>query len=280
MWLNSITSITLGLSLVYAGIVVVFFFWQDKFLYFPQYGGTKDTPAQIGLDYESLSLMSEDGVRLHGWYVPTNNARGSLLFFHGNAGDISLRLDSIRLFHELDLNVLIIDYRGYGKSQGKPSEHGTYRDARAAWRYLVDTKAVAPSKIILFGRSLGGAVAAQLASEQRPAALILESSFSSVPDLGAQLYPYLPVRWLARQRYATRDKLADLSCPVLIIHGRNDTIIPPSHAHTLYQAAQEPKQQLILRGGHNDALFADPQGYRNGLNDFLRCHLEQPSCPE
>lgn len=146
-------------------------------------------------------------------------------FLHGNAGNISHRLDSLRIFHGLGLDVLILDYRGYGRSEGRPSEEGTYRDARAASRYLVEARGVAPERIVVFGRSIGAAIAAALAVEQRPAALILESGFTSVPDLAADLYPWLPARRLARLHYDTRARLPHVTVPVLIVHSRDDEII-------------------------------------------------------
>ena len=274
MWLYQIFITLLGLASIYACVVLLFYFWQDKLIYFPHYGGHAATPAQLGLAYESVMLNTDDAVVIHGWYVPAAQARGNLLFFHGNAGDIRLRLDSIRRFHGLGLNVLIIDYRGYGKSQGKPSEAGLYRDARAAWDYLINTKQASAESIVIFGRSLGGAVGAQLASERQPAALILESTFTSATELGAELYPYLPISWILRQRYATQQKLPTIRCPLLIVHGRDDDIIPVTHAHRLYQAAAQPKQLLVLAGGHNTLPGTTPRAYHDGLDKFLRCYLE------
>jgi hypothetical protein len=149
------------------------------------------TPRDWGLDYQDLVLSTEDGVRLHGWYIPAEGSQRVLLFFHGNAGNISHRGESIAIFHRLGLSVLIIDYRGYGRSEGTPSEDGLYRDARAAWRWITEEQGLPAEQIVLFGRSLGGAVAANLAAEVQPGGLILESSFSSARDAARVIFPLL-----------------------------------------------------------------------------------------
>jgi hypothetical protein len=237
------------------------------------------TPKAIGLEYEEVHLQTEDGVQLHGWFVPATEARGTLLFFHGNAGNISHRLDSIRIFNQLRLAVLIIDYRGYGQSEGSPSEAGTEKDARAAWRYLTQTRGVAPEQLVLFGRSLGGAVAAQLATQHRPAALIIESSFTSVPDIAADVYWWLPARWLSRFQYATRDHVANVNCPVLVIHSPDDEIIPFRHGEAIHAAAREPKELLRLRGAHNEGFLLSGADYTRGFDAFLMRHLPAAAAP-
>ena len=196
-------------------------------------------------------------------------SRGVVLFCHGNAGNISHRLDSIRLFHELGLSVLIFDYRGYGQSSGKPTEQGTYRDADAAWDYLVEQRGISPAHIILFGRSLGASIAADLATRQSAAAVILESAFTSVPDVAATLYPWLPVRWLSRYQYNTEKKLANIHIPVLIVHSQDDEIIEFANGERLFDVANEPKQFLELRGGHNDGFMVSGNDYIQGLETFL-----------
>jgi fermentation-respiration switch protein FrsA (DUF1100 family) len=223
--------------------------------------------------YEELNLLTDDGIRLHGWFVPAPEARAVLLYFHGNAGNISYRLERIALFQRLKLSVLILDYRGYGKSAGRPSEDGTYRDAMAAWRHLTGERGVAPEKIVVFGRSLGAAVAAWLATQVSPGAVILESGFTSVPDFGAEVYPWLPVRWLTRFDYDTKAYLANIHRPVLVIHSREDELIPFRHGQELYAAANPPKQFLVIGGGHNDAYFLTGADYARGLDEFLRNHL-------
>lgn len=269
--MNGLLSVVSALAIGYAALAVALFIYQPHLLYFPGMPGRElvATPADIGLDYEAVTLTTRDGERLVAWFIPAAGARGTLLFCHGNAGNISHRLDSIRLFHELGLSVLIFDYRGYGRSSGKPSEAGTYRDAESAWRYLVDGRGIPPQHILLFGRSLGASVAAELATRVPAAGVILESGFTSVPDVAAQLYPWLPVRWLSRYRYDTREYLADIHRPVLIIHSRDDEIIPYSNGEDLYTAANEPKRFLELRGGHNDGFLASGEKYLRGLEGFL-----------
>ncbi|MCU7930139.1 MAG: alpha/beta hydrolase [Candidatus Thiodiazotropha sp. (ex Codakia rugifera)] len=228
------------------------------------------SPQQIGLGYESITLHTDDKVKLDGWFIPLENPRATLLFFHGNAGNISHRLESLKLFHELGLAVLIIDYRGYGRSEGTPSEQGIYRDAESAWRYLTVTRNIPESDIILFGRSFGGAVAAYLAAKHPSMGIVLESTFTSVPDMAAELYPWLPARWLVRYHYNTRERLADVNSRVMIIHSRHDEIIPFVHGKVLFDTANEPKEFLEMSGGHNEGFMQSIDDYRQGWDDFIR----------
>ncbi len=236
------------------------------------------SPQDIGLRYESVWITTGDGVRLHGWYLPaegertTEEAPATLLFLHGNAGNISHRLDSLRIFHRLGLSVLIFDYRGYGQSEGSPSEEGLERDTRAAWEHLTTVRGVAPESIVVFGRSMGAALAAGLAAQQRPAALIVESAFTSVPDLAAQHYWWVPARSLARLRFDTREALARVRVPVLVVHSEDDEIVPFAHGEALYAAAGEPKSLLRLRGDHNGGFLLSGDDYVLGLSRFLAAH--------
>ena len=201
--------------------------------------------------------------------VALGGAAPVVLFCHGNAGNISHRLESIALFHRLGLSVLIFDYRGYGDSEGKPDEQGTYRDARAAWRHLRELRGVAGDDIILFGRSLGAAVAAWLAARERPRAVILESAFTSAASLGAEHYPWLPVDLLLRHRYDTLARVSEIRAPLLVVHSRDDEIVPFHHGRALFDAAAEPKRLLEIRGGHNDGFLASGAVYRDALAAFL-----------
>ena len=265
---------------VYVGLCILLFFRQSYMVYFPL-APVMQKPSDVGLAYESIALMTADDVRLACWYVPCEGARGTVLMCHGNGGNIGDRLHPISLFHELGLNVLIFDYRGYGESAGKPSEEGTYQDARAAWQYLTEKRKTPPDKIIVYGRSLGGAVAAWLtervapAARAAPAALILEATFTSIPDMGAKLYPWLPIRLLCRYRYNTLARLEPASrlerihCPVLIAHSRDDEMIPFEQGQRLFAAAREPKTFFELTGDHNEGEALTSPAYRQALDTFL-----------
>lgn len=268
---SNFISIMVMMTVVYFVLVLLLYLGQARLLYYPQIPSRAIGPGpdSIGLDYESVDLLTEDGIKLDAWFVPAHEPRGVVLFFHGNAGNISHRLDSLKIFHDLNLSTLIFDYRGYGRSEGSTSEEGTYRDADAAWRYLTESRGIPASQIILFGRSLGAAVAAYLASRQRPAGLIIESGFMSVPELAAKLYRWLPARWLARFNYPTSDYLQVASLPVLIVHSRDDEIIPFEQGKMLFEQARMPKQFLSLRGGHNDGFLVSGRNYVDGLNTFL-----------
>ncbi len=275
--MNNVLSIIFLAAAAYVVILLALFFLQPKLIYFPDMPSRAlgPGPDSIGLAYENIHISTEDGIRLHGWFVPSPSPRGVVLFFHGNAGNISHRLDSLNIFHELGFSTLIFDYRGYGESGGKISESGTYRDAEAAWRYLIEQRGITASEIVLFGRSLGAAVAAYLASHRNPAALVVESGFVSVPEMAARLYPWLPVRYLARILYPTGNYLSAASCPVLIAHSRDDEIIPYEQAEALFELAAEPKQLLTFHGGHNEGFLASGRRYRDGIDAFLSSTFEK-----
>ncbi len=263
-------------AIAYGLLLVAMYTFQAQFVYFP--ASTVDaTPADAGLVFEEVSLRTEDGVPLHGWWLPAARpARQTLLFLHGNAGNIAHRLDSLRIFHELGVDTLIIDYRGYGKSGGTPSESGTYADASAAWHYLTRVRAVPAGRIVVFGRSLGAAVAVWLATHRTVGALIIESGFTSLPDLAAHHYSWLPVRRLARYSYDSAARLPRVSVPILVVHSRDDEIIPFEHGHHLFAVAPEPKQFLILDGDHNAGFLTSRTRYVAGLRRFLD-GLDQPA---
>jgi uncharacterized protein len=260
------------LALAYAGLAVLLWVFQDRLVYFPAYT-LSVTPRTLGIDHEDVSLATDDGVNLHGWFIPATTARATVLFLHGNGGNISHRLDKIDIFRRLGLNVFIVDYRGYGKSGGKPSETGTYRDARTAWNYLTRTRAIPESRIVIYGESLGGAVALNLAREHPPRALIMDSSFLSMPDLGAELYPWLPVRWLTRFHYDSMSLIPQVRVPILIIHSRGDDIVPFHHGQRLFAAANEPKRFLEIEGSHNEGFLVSGDRYVDGIAAFLAVYL-------
>jgi len=261
---------TLLTGLLFGGLLLTGWLYliQDRLLYFPISDLAGD-PGQLGLEFEDVWLTTADGERLHAWYLPHPQARGALLFLHGNAGNISHRLDSLAIFHRLGLATLIIDYRGYGKSSGTPGERGTYLDADAGWQHLVTTRGFSPRQIVLFGRSLGGTIAAHAAVEHQPAALIIESTMSSVADLAAELYPWLPARRLTRHVYPAVDTVAAYPGPLLVAHSPDDEIVPYHHSTRLLAAADGRGLRLDLRGGHNDGFLVTGEAYVAGLDAFL-----------
>jgi len=250
-----------AIAVAYAAVVALVFVIQPKLVYFPNIGReVTATPRAVGLDFEPVEIRTEDGERLDAWWVPAAEPRGTVLLFHGNAGNISHRLDYLLMFHRLRHSTLIVDYRGYGRSTGTPSEEGTYRDAAAAWRWLTATRGVLPGEIVVYGESLGAAVASWLAAREAPRALVLASTFTSVNDLGAEVYPFLPVRLISRFRYDNLANLKAVRAPVLVVHSRGDDIVPYAHGRALYAAASEPKSFLELAGGHNDGfVFMRPE---------------------
>lgn len=253
---------------IYIGLILRVFFIHPYLVYNPN-RYIEHTPGYAGLDYQEIFFNSEDGVKLSAWYVPAEESEHVVLFCHGNAGNISDRLDLIKTYYHIGFSVFIFDYRGYGQSRGKPSEKGTYKDAEAAWNYLVNEKKIEPGNIIIASRSLGGAVASYLAGKTSPKALIIEGSFTSMPDMGKLFYPYLPMRWIVRYRYNNLQHLKKVHCPVLIIHSLDDRLVPFQMGQALYEAANPPKQFLQIRGSHNDAFQFSRNQYMNGIKEFI-----------
>jgi len=263
-------NIAMLLAAAYGAIVLLVFVFQARLIYFPDVG--RDillSPRTVGLEFDDVWLDASPGVRLHGWFVHRAQPKGVALILHGNAGSIALRTDWLRMFHELGYASLIIDYRGYGRSTGSPSEQGTYEDARAAWDHLTRDKGWASRDIVIVGESLGGAVAAELASRTTARALVLQSTFTSVPDLATQLYPFLPVRWLSRFDYGTLAYLRAVAVPVLVAHSPADEIVPFSQGRALYEQAREPKRFIELSGGHNEGFIFVRREWIDALAAFL-----------
>lgn len=255
----------------YLMLVLLMWLFQERLVFLPHLGRELvATPSDIGLDWQPVELITEDGLRLDAWWLPVENPRASLLFLHGNAGNISHRLESLAQLNELGLAVLILDYRGYGRSEGRPSEAGTALDADAGWRWLKEESGQDPQRLVIFGRSLGSAVAAELARRTDPAALILESPFRSVPDLGQKLYPWLPVRPLARLQYPTVEYVTQRQMPLLVIHSETDEIIPFSEGQAVYEAAPSPKELLVIQGGHNTGFLESQATYLPAIDEFLK----------
>jgi len=254
---------------LYLGLCLLLWVFQGRLIYFP--GGPPDvTPAALGLSYEELELVTSDGVHVHGWLVAAPDPAGAVVFCHGNAGNIGHRVLALRAFHDQGLSVLVFDYRGYGRSEGSPDEEGTVLDALAAYDHLAGAAGFDPAAIAAYGESLGCGVAIELARRRSVAALVLESPFTSVPDLGQELYRWLPVRWLARIRYDNAAKIAALDVPVLVVHSPRDDIVPFAHGRRLFELAREPKAFLETGGGHNDGGFVQRREWIERVGAFLR----------
>lgn len=239
-------------------------------------GGLWDT-ANFGFTVEDVDFESADGTKLHGWYVARPGARGTLLWCHGNAGNLSHRAENIARLRVLPLNVFIFDYRGYGKSEGKPGETGVYQDALAAYDTLVREKGVSPDTLILFGRSLGGACAVHIASYRKAAGLILESAFTSAADMAKEILLFLP-RGLVRARLDIAGPLAVLDLPKLLLHGDRDEVVPFEMGKALFQAAKAPKTFYVIAGaGHNDTYYTGGKPYYEAWRRFVEEVLPPPA---
>lgn len=266
--MSGILWILLVIAAGYILLLLTMYLFQNNLIYYPD-KEVSYTPSSVGLDYEEVWLTTNDGVRIHGWYVPTDQARGTILFSHGNAGNISGRMETLRIFHQLNMNVLMYDYRGYGKSEGKTNEQGTYSDALAVWEYLINEQQKSPDTIVIMGRSLGGGVSAWLATQTNPAALILESTFTSATDLAQELYPFVPARWLMEIEYPTRQYIKNLGVPKLILHSRDDELIPFHHGEELYTSTIEPKEFFEMQGNHGGGHIITGSEYTDALDRFL-----------
>ncbi len=276
---SMLTSIFVVLFVAYWGLGTILYFMQPTFLYCPVQE-ISNTPDELGIDFEDVVFQTEDGLCLNGWYIPVKNSDLTVLFCHGNGGNMTHRLDSINIFYNLGLSCFIFDYRGYGSSEGKTSEEGTYLDAKAAYEWLTKEKKISPDDIIIFGRSLGGSIAAQLAAKVEARALIVESAFTSYVDIGRKFYPYMPVRWFASFSYRTIDYIKDVHYPVMIIHSRSDDVVPFEFGLELYEVANEPKEFVEIFGSHNDGFLVSSDIYKKAWTGWLRFLTENKSQAE
>lgn len=259
------------LLLVIAGyllICLLLYLFQSGMMYHPV-KEIYQTPAALGLEFEEVAFNSQNGSEITGWYVPAKEAKATVLFSHGNAGNISGRLETLRILNSLNLNVLIYDYQGYGNSEGKSSEETTYQDAMAAWDFLNQNKQIPAAEIILMGRSLGGAVSAWLATKTKPAALILESTFTSAEELAAELYPIFPVRLLMKFDYPTAEYLKEISTPLLVAHSKEDQLVPYHHGKELYEITSQPKTFLEMIGDHGSSHVVTGEDYISAIENFV-----------
>ena len=270
-----IVTVTRGAVLV-AALVAALLFVADRtglieryFIYFPREKLEAD-PSLFGLAFEDIFFSAADGTELHGWFVPGRN-EVTWLWFHGNAGNISDRLENLKLLHdELGVNVFLFDYRGYGRSKGRPTEKGTYLDADAALGYLRSRSDVSSGRIIYFGRSLGAAVAVELATRQQPYGLILESPFLSVRHMARLAYRFLPIWAVVIDRYDSLAKIAKVEAPVLVLHGDEDDTVPIKAGKKLFDAVSAPKEFFTVQGaGHNDVYIVGGRSYVTALQAFV-----------
>ncbi|HEX8130600.1 MAG TPA: alpha/beta hydrolase [Pyrinomonadaceae bacterium] len=289
-WRMARICVLLGACLV--GYVMLF---EDSFIYFPakypegvwERAEMRAREGQIVARIEDVQLTAADGVRLHGWYATPRVGRAggalealetqtTLLYLHGNGGNISHRYDFINELVRLPANVLIIDYRGYGKSEGRPSEEGLYMDARAAWDHLTTARATKPAHIVIFGKSLGGAVAIDLATKVEACGLVVQSSFTSIADMAGEVLPFVP-RFVIRTKMDSLSKIASVSCPKLFIHSQADEIIPYRLGRRLFDAARAPKQFYEVKGApHNLTNTIGGAPYYEALRNFINssCNAE------
>jgi len=221
------------------------------------------------LSYEDVYIDTSDGIKLHAWFIPATDSKYTLLFFHGNGGNISHRIEKIEILNKLGLDVFIFDYRGYGNSTGRPSEKGFYKDTESIYNYLVSKRRIDPKDIILYGESLGGAVAIDLATKKNIKALITESAFSSTKDVARELYPLFPT-FIINAKFDSFTKIKEISIPKLIMHSKDDDVISFAQSIKLFKEAPKPKRHITLTGNHNDCFIDSGRLYSSSIRDFLK----------
>lgn len=243
---------------------------EAGFIFFPS-AILEQTPRHVGLDFEDVFFATRDDVRLNGWFIPHREARSTLVWFHGNAGNISHRVENIKLLHDkVKVNIFIFDYRGYGRSEGSISEEGTYLDGEAALDIVQTRFGAAAKNTILFGRSLGAAVAAEMANRFESQGLILESPFVSIREMARVVFPFLPIGPLLRTRYDVREKVKKIKTPLLVMHGDHDEVVPIMQGKMVFDAAPEPKKFFTIAGAaHNDTYFIGGASYFNQMQTFI-----------
>jgi len=264
---------TLLLLTLYIAATALVALRQADYIYRPDHNIDTD-PSDAGLTFEDITLKTPDGETLQAWFVPAHNASRTnppvILFCHGNGGDLGNRVETLQVFHSMGFSTLAFDYRGYGKSSGTPSEQGTYTDAMTAWNHLTKERKIAPEAIIIYGRSLGGAVACQLATQVNPRGLAVESAFASINAMAKKMFPLLPVALFSKFSYDNVENIKKIKCPLLMSHSRTDRTCPYSQGKAVFQVANEPKQFIELTGNHNDLAFNTTPAYRAAFQTFCR----------
>jgi fermentation-respiration switch protein FrsA (DUF1100 family) len=250
--LRSTLRITAALLVAYA-VVVVGLMTQERALIFQPPGPITLTPEDLKLRWEPVDLTAEDGTRLSAWFLPHDEPAATVLYFHGNAENLSSVGYTLGGMQAAGLQVLALDYRGYGASEGEPTEAGLYLDARAAWAHLMD-RGIASSDVAIWGHSLGSGVAVELATVVEPRALVIDSAYTSMPDVAAEAYWWAPVQLVMRTRLPSLDRIPSARAPVFVAHATDDAVIPFAHGRALFDAAPEPKRFFTLKGGHNDGV--------------------------
>ena len=242
---------------------------ENKLIFYPD-RGFDDSPSNWNLSYRDVLLRTKDGEKLHCWFFPLAGEPPVLLFCHGNAGNISHRIENAEHLVKRGISVFLLSYRGYGKSTGRPSEKGIYLDGLAAYDYLTESEKIPPNRIALFGRSLGGAVALEVALQRGVKCIIIESAFTSLRDMSKTIFPWSLFSPFIPNHYNNGSKIATLSVPKLIVHGKNDEIVPFWIGEKLFTLAKDKKKFLAIEGaGHNDTYIVGGSTYFNEVVSFI-----------
>ncbi|PKD43150.1 alpha/beta hydrolase [Rhodohalobacter barkolensis] len=266
--MNLLFKILIALGGIYLFLIIILYLFQGQMLFLPEKEHFR-SPQSLGLDAEDVLVETEDGLKIHGWYFSQSESDFVVVLSHGNAGNISGRLEIAEMLLDLGISVLMYDYRGYGKSEGRPSEKELYNDIDSVIGFLTERMDYKESQIILYGRSLGGAVSAYGAANHTVGGLVLDSAFKDIKSMASDIYPIVPT-FLVRLNFSTINFLNSIeNTPLLILHSRDDEIVGFHHGEELYEAASEPKKFVPLRGGHNDLFFTSNNTIKRSWQEFL-----------
>lgn len=260
-------------TLIFIAALFLGFWWgarwfENQNLYFPS-SNIESYPHEVGLEFAQFTSALKNGIKVNGWFVPIKKSKGTVLICHGNAGNMGHRLDTIKIFHDMGLNVAIFDYPGYGISTGTPNEKNLYDSAEEVFKTIIDKYNVNPQKTVVFGRSLGAAVAVELVTRMDAAGLIIESGFTCTADMGKELFPFLPTKLIVSQNFDSLSKIGNIDIPKLVIHSPDDELIPFKHGKQIFEAAAKPKTFLEISGDHNEGFILSMDVYIKGITSFL-----------